>query len=314
MKTFTSILLLLKKKDVDRSTIYSFSGPFEALQADTADIRFLGRSAADPKYCLLFVDLFTSMIYTYPMKTRNLLAKKMAIFYQDIAKKRTGKMRLQTDREFQQTNIKKLNKQFDVDMYSTNLRGGKAFVAEQKIRELKKLLLRSKRIKKLARKRVKPNELIKKATYNLNNTRSAKYGFSPEQIEKKSLDLIEGQNFRETYDFSRLWRIKEAQGRADRYAKNLDSRKKRRLRDPLDIGEQVLVLAERLKKKDAPGRLYKSTKENRPYFNRNRIFTINKRVSAGNNTYYYWLKEDGQEVKNQLLREELFALNDQFAE
>ena len=49
------------------------------------------------------------------------------------------------------------------------------------------------------------------------------------------------------YDFSRLWRRKEAQGKVDRYAKKLDSRKKRRLRDPLDIGEQVLVLAERLK-------------------------------------------------------------------
>ena len=48
-------------------------------------------------------------------------------------------------------------------MYSANLRGGKAFAAEQKIRELKKLLLRSKRIKNLARKRVKRNELIKKA-------------------------------------------------------------------------------------------------------------------------------------------------------
>ena len=143
---------------------------------------------------------------------------------------------------------------------------------------------------------------------------SAKSGFPTEQIEKKRLDPTDGQNFRETYDFSRLWRIKEPQGRADRHAEKLDSRKKRRLRDPLDISEQVLVRAERIMKKDAPGRLYKSTTENCPHFNRNRIFTINKRVSAGNNTYYYWLKEDGQEVKNQLLREELFALNDQFAE
>ena len=39
-------------------------------------------------------------------------------------------MRLQTDREFQQRTIKKLNKEFDVDMYSTNLRGGKVFAAE----------------------------------------------------------------------------------------------------------------------------------------------------------------------------------------
>ena len=32
-------------------------------------------------------------------------------------------MRLQTDQEFQQINIKKLNKEYDVDMYSTKLRG-----------------------------------------------------------------------------------------------------------------------------------------------------------------------------------------------
>ena len=93
-------------------------------------------------------------------------------------------------------------------MYSTNLRGRKAFAADQKIRELKKLLLRSKRIKKSLGKRVKPNELIQKVTLNLNNIQLAKYGFSPEQIEEKSLDPKEGQQFRETYDFSRLWRIK----------------------------------------------------------------------------------------------------------
>ena len=58
-----------KRENVDRFPLYSFSGPFEALQADIGDIRFLGRSAANSKYCLLFVDLFTSMIYTYPMKT-----------------------------------------------------------------------------------------------------------------------------------------------------------------------------------------------------------------------------------------------------
>ena len=74
----------------------------------------------------------------------------------------------------------------------------------------------------------------------------------------------------------------------------------------------MLVLLEMLKKKDVPGRLYKSTTENRVFFNRSRIFTINKRVLTGDNTYYYWLKEKGQEVKNRFLREELFALNDRF--
>ena len=175
-----------KREDVDRLTLYSFSGPFEALQADIADIRFLGKSAADPKYFLLFVDLFTSMIYTYPVKRCSLLTKKMQEFYNDVSKKRAGKkMRLQTDREFQQTKIKQLIKEYNVDMYNTNLRGGKAFAAEQKIRELKKLLLRGKRIQKSSKKGVKPNDLIKKATFNLNNIRSTKYGFLPEQIEKK---------------------------------------------------------------------------------------------------------------------------------
>ena len=116
------------------------------LQADIADIQFLARSAVDPKYCLLFVDLFTSMIYTYPMKTQNLLARKMILFYNDIKNKWTGRMRLQMDLEFLQNSIKKLNEENDVEMYSSKIRGGKAFAAEQKIEELKKLLLISKRI------------------------------------------------------------------------------------------------------------------------------------------------------------------------
>ena len=70
------------------------------------------------------------------MKRRSLLAKKMLIFYNDISKKRTSRMSLQTDYKFQQANIKKLKKEFDVDMNSTNLRGGKEFAAEQKICEL----------------------------------------------------------------------------------------------------------------------------------------------------------------------------------
>ena len=137
-------------------------------------------------------------------------------------------MRLQADCQFQQTKIKKLNKEYDVDIYSTNLMGGKAFAAEQKIRDLTKLLLRNKCIKKLLGKRVKPNELIKKVTFNLNNVRSVKYGFSLEQIEEKSFDPKEGQKFIENYDFSRLWRIKEAQVKSERYAKNLDAREKKK--------------------------------------------------------------------------------------
>ena len=73
------------------------------------------------------------------MKYRSLLAKKLKLFYEDINRKRTGRMRLQADLEFKQNQIKKLNDEFNVDMFHTRVRGGKAFAAEQKIREFKKI-------------------------------------------------------------------------------------------------------------------------------------------------------------------------------
>ena len=86
-----------KKSNIDQSTLYSISKPFELLHADIADLRFLAKSAVDPKYCLLVVDLFTSKLFVYPIKNRSLLAKKLEIFYNDIKSKRSRKMSLQTD-------------------------------------------------------------------------------------------------------------------------------------------------------------------------------------------------------------------------
>ena len=68
------------KSNVDHSTLYSIAERFELLHADFADTRFLAKSAVDPKYCLLLVDLFTSKVYIYPIKSRNLLAKKLKLF------------------------------------------------------------------------------------------------------------------------------------------------------------------------------------------------------------------------------------------
>ena len=50
------------------------------------------------------------------MKDRSLLAKKLEIFYNDIKSKRSGKMRLQTDLEFNRNKIKDFNKKFIVDV------------------------------------------------------------------------------------------------------------------------------------------------------------------------------------------------------
>ena len=148
------------------------------------------------------------------MKKRTLLRKKMEIFYQEIKNKRKGKMKLQTDQEFQQSEIKKLNKKCDVEMFSTRLRGGKAFAAEQKIRELKKILLKMKNFYKKNKKKINANEIIKKATINMNKIKTAKYQIEPEEVEKKSL---ENENFREKFDFYRLEKVGKDNKRNKRY-------------------------------------------------------------------------------------------------
>ena len=61
---------------------------------------------------------------------RRLLAKKLYEFYIKVTKKRNNqKMRLLVDQEFQQNEIKQLNKKFSVEMFSTKVRGGKEFAA-----------------------------------------------------------------------------------------------------------------------------------------------------------------------------------------
>lgn len=121
--------------------------------------------------------------------------------------------------------------------------------------------------------------MIIKAANNLNETRSTKYGFKPNQLEEKSL---EDNSFVELFDFYRFVRVKDDKDKVVRYEERKGNRKKRKPRNLLDIGEKVLVIAEWLKKKDASGNLYKSTTENKPFFNKDKVFTINKRVLADN--------------------------------
>ena len=199
-------------------------------------------------------------------------------------------MRLQTDLEFNQNQIKKLNDEFNVEMFRTKVRGRKAFAAKQKIREFNKILLRSKIFEKLRKNRIKPNDLIRKAAQKMNETISTKYNLAPETIEKRSLNPNDGKYFQEIYDFVRLRKIENNQMRNDKYDQKIDSRK-RTLRSPLNLDEKVLLLAERLKKKDAPGNLYKALTENMPFFNRNRTFPIHKRAKLNNGTFLYWVEE-----------------------
>ena len=300
-----------KRSEIDRTTLYSIEKPFQRVHADIADLRFFAKSAVDPKYALLCVDLFTSKIYVYPMKNRSLLAKKLKLFYEEIEQKRNEKMYLQTDLEFKQNAIKNLNKEFNVEMFHTKLRGGKAFAAEQKIREFKKLLLKTKHLTKGDRKRLKPLKVIKNVVENLNKTPSPKYEIPPETVEKSTLN---SEFNREMFDFLRVKKVDNNKFRNEKYNRRKDRRQKK-LRNPLNLDEKVLVLAERLKKKDAPSKLFKATTENTPFYNREKIFTIYKRAKLYNGNYLYWIEdENNNKIEGRFVRDELFALKNQFEE
>ena len=141
-------------------------------------------------------------------------------------------------------------------MFSTAVHGGKAFAAEQKLRELRKRLSRLLVSQRNSKRKLKsPNILIQKAVENMNSLPTAKYGVEPDKIEKRSLEL---DWFREWFNIRRLSRISKAQPRYERYQKKMYLRKKKKLRVPQEIGEDVLLLSSRIKKKSDPGKFYKS--------------------------------------------------------
>ena len=107
----------------------------------------------------------------------------------------------------------------------------------------------------------------------MNKTKTVKYQIESEEVEKKSL---ESDNFREKFDFYRLEKVGKEHKRNIKYFEKKDSNNRRKLKQPLNIDKKVLVLTERLKKKDSPGRLYKSTRQNRSFFNKEKIFIIKK--------------------------------------
>ena len=124
-----------QRKDIDRSSaLYSINGPLQFFHADLAYLQFFAKSAVDPKYALVCVDLFTSKVYIYTLRTKNNLFKKVEEFYKEIDDKRikNEKMRLQVDLEFQQNKIKELNKKYNVDMFSTKKKRWKSICCRAK--------------------------------------------------------------------------------------------------------------------------------------------------------------------------------------
>ena len=113
------------------------------------------------------------------MRSRKQILQKIKLFYDEVrAKRKDKRMRLQVDNEFQQIKIKSLNNENNVEMFTSLLKGGKAFAAEQKLRELKT------RTSQLNAQKLAPNKIMENSFLNMDLIKSVKCGLSPEELEK----------------------------------------------------------------------------------------------------------------------------------
>ena len=95
----------------------------------------------------------------------------------------------------------------------------------KKVREFKKLLLKSKRLHKSTfSRRLEPKKIIQRAVKNMNKIASQKFGFSPDFVEEKTLN---DEKFCEIYDFHRPVKVQKF---AERYERN-DIKSDRRFRN-----------------------------------------------------------------------------------
>ena len=241
------------------------------------------------------------------MRSRKQILQKMKLFYDEVRAKRKGKpMGLQVDNEFQQAKIKDLNNENNVEMFTSAVRGGKAFTAKQKLRELKT------RVAKLNAHKLKisPTKIVQNSALNMNLMNSVKYSLSPEEIKRRSLTSA---RVRIDFYIHRIEKTQKFHTTLDRYDKKIYSTKRKKLREELLIGEKVLVLVERIKKKAAPGKFYKQSVENISYLNKERRF-ITRKIQPIDSIKYYWLKDaqSNRKLPNRFQRTELFAVRGNF--
>ena len=125
---------------------------------------------------------------------------------------------------------------------------------------------------------------------------------------------MESEAYRDWFNTRRLHIVSKAHARYERYEKSKYLRKKKKLREPLEIGEDVLLLFSRTKKKSDPGKFYKSTVDNNSFFDKNAIFTITNRQNVDNKTFYcIKKKKTNKKVLFCVIREELYTLTGNFS-
>ena len=183
------------------------------MHADVGNLEFLGKNATFSQYVLVTVDLFSSKVYTYSMKSKKQILQKLKLFYDDVRNKREGKrMRLQVDNELKQVKIKDLHDINNVEVFPSAVRGGKAFAAEQKIKQLKT------RIAKINAQKLKisPSKIIEMSIAKMNLRPSKKYGLPPEEVERW---VLSNERFKTIFNMKELKKTQKLHHKLDDFDK-----------------------------------------------------------------------------------------------
>ena len=165
-------------------------------------------------------------------------------------------------------------------MFTTQINGGHASAAEQKIKVLKQKLTAYYQNSEKSLQKKSKFLILKQVTENINHIPTEKYGISPNgllsNLEKNPYHNVPAWNIK------RMEIVNKAYLRRERmFEKNIGKRKEA-LRD-LEINDLVLIPAGRLRKSDYPSRLDKVTTNKEPYFKRNFIFKVTQILRNSDN-------------------------------
>ena len=281
------------------------NAPFELFQADLADIRAYKPRGGESKYILLIVDVYSQHVYLYGIYNKSKAVEGFKEFIKDIRqfRKKDSEIKLQTDEggEFFNKNVKSLLSENNIELFTTKMNAGHPFLAEQKIREVKKKFTQLKRREPSTRF----TEFIHDIQTSMNNSTIKYMDLTPLEMEVNMKTKGE-QIVKDMYINKHRTMQRERQSK---YLRKKDKYTKQILK-PLVVGDFVYIAYGRIKKKHYQGVLNKSTTDLKPNFYKDKTYIVIKRKKYAPNYYYYYLKDanTNEIVKSRFYRDELFLL------
>ena len=284
-------------------TQFSVADKGQRFQADLADITYLRPTAHEAKYVLVVVDVYSQRVYLYGLYKKDKTIDAFKQFVSDTEKVRDKGVQVyvQTDEgtEFFNRPLLRLFEDNGIRLFTTKMNRGHAFMAEQKIRELKKKMTK---LKSLTPK-LSIAKTLKLVETNMNITRIGYMDLSPTEIEKEIVDPDQNA-LRKLYVGKR---ITDQRSRHNRY--NLKKDKRRKVK-PLEVGDLVYILYGRTLKRRYRGALDKATTGIKPNFDTSKVFVIDSRKDFVDDAYYYKLvdTDTNDRLPGRFYRDELYKL------